>query len=128
MDREVRRLRDQFSVKFAENCYNGFWFSPEMDFIMDTVKLAQKHVTGEVQLRLYKGSASVRSRDAPLSLYDKELVSMDVGGGYDPRDAEGFIKINSIVRLDSTRAAPSPPRLPLLPPTHSATLRRVRSV
>jgi argininosuccinate synthase len=33
MDREVLRLRDMLSPRFAEIIYNGFWFSPEMDFI-----------------------------------------------------------------------------------------------
>ena len=38
----------------------------------------------------------MRGRSSPFSLYDKNLVSMDIGGGYDPRNAAGFININSI--------------------------------
>ena len=43
------------SAKFAEYCYNGLWYAPEMELVMNTVKLSQKHVKGEVFLTLYKG-------------------------------------------------------------------------
>ena len=43
LDREVRRLRDLYSLKFAELAYNGFWYSPEMDFILHAVKKSQEH-------------------------------------------------------------------------------------
>ena len=42
MDREVFRLRDTLSARFADLCYNGFWFSPEMDFILHAVKKSQE--------------------------------------------------------------------------------------
>ena len=35
MDREVMRLRNMLSPKIAELMYDGFWFSPEMEFLMD---------------------------------------------------------------------------------------------
>lgn len=96
MDREVRRLRDILSRKFSDVCYNGFWFSPEMDFLLNAMKKSQETVEGQVEVRLYKGHTYMRGRSSPFSLYDKNLVSMDIGGGYDPRNAAGFININSI--------------------------------
>ena len=33
IDREVMRLRDTMGIKFAELVYNGYWFSPEMQFL-----------------------------------------------------------------------------------------------
>jgi argininosuccinate synthase len=42
LDREVFRLRDTLSARFADLCYNGFWFSPEMDFILAAVKKSQE--------------------------------------------------------------------------------------
>ena len=33
MDREVTRLRDSLSVKFAESVYYGFWFAPEFEIL-----------------------------------------------------------------------------------------------
>jgi argininosuccinate synthase len=96
MDREVMRLRDMLAAKLAELIYNGFWFSPEMEFLMSAVDKSQDAIDGVVFLKLYKGNVFVTSRFSPSSLYDKRLASMDMEGGFDQRDSEGFIKINAI--------------------------------
>jgi len=96
MDREVMRLRDMLSGKFAELVYNGFWFSPEMEFLMVAIDKSQEVIDGEVTLKLYKGTAYPVARTSPSSLYDQDLSSMDIEGGYNQEDAEGFIKINAI--------------------------------
>ncbi len=96
MDREVMRLRDMLSPKFAEIVYNGFWYSPEMDFLMAAVKKSQEAIDGIVKLALYKGNVIVLARSSPSSLYDKELSSMDIEGGFNQMDSVGFIKINAI--------------------------------
>ena len=95
MDREVMRLRDMFSPKFAELVYNGFWFSPEMDFLMAAVNESQKAIDGSVTLKLYKGNVMVIGRESPSSLYNKDLSSMDIAGGFNQKDSEGFIKIHA---------------------------------
>ncbi len=96
MDREVMRLRDMLSTKFAELVYNGFWFSPEMEFLMVAIDKSQEVIDGDVTLKLYKGLAYPVARTSPSSLYDQDLSSMDIEGGYNQEDAEGFIKINAI--------------------------------
>jgi argininosuccinate synthase len=96
MDREVMRLRDMLSAKFAELVYNGFWFSPEMDFLMVAIDKSQEVIDGEVTVKLYKGVAYPVARTSPSSLYDQDLSSMDIEGGYNQEDAGGFIKINAI--------------------------------
>ena len=48
LDRQVRRLRDEFSQKLSEILYNGFWFSAEREFIMTAVKQSQLAVNGTV--------------------------------------------------------------------------------
>ncbi|MBF0442068.1 MAG: argininosuccinate synthase [Oligoflexales bacterium] len=96
MDREVMRLRDMLSAKVSELIYNGFWFSPEMDFLMSAINKSQELIDGTVWMKLYKGSVYVLRRESPSSLYDKELSSMDVEGGFNQTDSEGFIKINAI--------------------------------
>jgi argininosuccinate synthase len=96
MDREVLRLRDGLSPSFTHLIYNGFWFSPEMDFIEAAFRQAEQLIDGKVRLRLYKGGVAVLGRESPSSLYDRELSSMDVEGGYDQTDARGFIRINSL--------------------------------
>jgi argininosuccinate synthase len=96
MDREVMRLRNMLSPVFSEIVYNGFWFSPEMDFLMAAIKKSQELIDGIVYLTLYKGNVIVDGRESPSSLYNKELSSMDIEGGFDQKDSEGFIKINAI--------------------------------
>ncbi|MDO9581087.1 MAG: argininosuccinate synthase [Bacteroidales bacterium] len=103
MDREVMRLRNMLTPKFAELIYNGFWFSPEMDFLMAAMEKSQEIIDGSVHLCLYKGNVIIEGRESPSSLYDKRLSSMDIEGGFDQTDSKGFIRINAI-RLMAHRA------------------------
>ncbi len=96
MDVEVQRLRDMFAPKLAQIIYNGFWFSPEMDFLMAAVKKSQELIDGVVVVSLYKGRAMAVGRSSPSSLYNQELSSMDVAGGFDQTDSVGFININAL--------------------------------
>jgi len=96
MDREVLHLRDMLAPKYAELIYNGFWYSPEGDFLRAAFNQSQRLISGVVRIRLYKGNAIPEGRESPSSLYDRELSSMDVAGGYDQVDAAGFIAINAL--------------------------------
>ncbi len=100
MDKEVMHIRDSLVSKFSELIYNGFWFSPEMDFIMNAFDKSQEAIDGRVVLSLYKGNVTMIGRESHTSLYDQELSSMDVEGGFDATDSRGFININAI-RLKS---------------------------
>jgi argininosuccinate synthase len=103
MDREVLRLRNMLSPIFSEFIYNGFWFSPEMDFLMAAMDKSQELIDGTVHLCLYKGNVLIEGRESPSSLYDSKLSSMDIEGGFDQTDSKGFIRINAI-RLMAHRA------------------------
>lgn len=96
MDREVMRLRDMLAPKFAEIVYYGFWYSPEMEFLMAAINKSQEIIDGAVHLSLYKGNIAIEGRESPSSLYEKDLSSMDIEGGFNQKDSEGFIKINAI--------------------------------
>jgi argininosuccinate synthase len=96
MDREVMRLRNMLTPTFSEIVYNGFWFSPEMEFLMAAINKSQELIDGIVYMTLYKGNVIIDGRESPSSLYNKELSSMDIAGGFDQKDSAGFIKINAI--------------------------------
>lgn len=96
LDREVFHLKEMWMPKIAQLIYNGFWFSPEMDFLMAAIEQSQLRVEGYVSLKLYKGNALITSRSSPYSLYDHNIASMDRLGGYDQSDAKGFIKLNAL--------------------------------
>lgn len=96
MDKEVMHLRDMLIPKFSELIYNGFWFSPEMDFVMSAFNKSQEAIDGKVVVSLYKGNVTVIGRESPISLYDQDLSSMEVEGGFDATDSRGFINITAI--------------------------------
>jgi argininosuccinate synthase len=93
LDRDLTHLRDQLSPVVAEMVYYGFWYCAKMDALLAFIREAQKPVTGEVTLTLYKGNVRVSSRTSPNSLYDPEIASMEKGGDYNQTDAEGFLRI-----------------------------------
>ena len=96
LDRGEAHLKDEIMPKYAEIIYNGFWFSSERLALQNLIDSTQKNVNGDVKLKLYKGNVMVLGRRSPNSRYNKSLVSFDQEGDYDQKDAEGFIKINSL--------------------------------
>jgi argininosuccinate synthase len=99
LDREVMHERDRLMPRFAELIYNGFWFSPEMDFLRTAIDGSQQNVTGEARLRLYKGGLQVTGRRSPVSLYSEALSSFEDAGEadtYRQGDATGFIALQGL--------------------------------
>jgi argininosuccinate synthase len=96
VDREALHLRDSLVSKYAELIYNGYWFSPERQALQTLVDEVGKSVSGTARLKLYKGSCSVVGRKSPSSLYDPEMATFEAEKVYDQKDAEGFIKLNSL--------------------------------
>ncbi|WP_018632817.1 argininosuccinate synthase [Neomegalonema perideroedes] len=97
LDRGAAHLKDELMPRYAELIYNGYWFSPEREMLQALIDKSQEHVTGEVRLKLYKGSVNVVGRSSPASLYSEQHVTFeDDKGAYDQKDAGGFIKINAL--------------------------------
>ncbi|MBX5039608.1 argininosuccinate synthase [Rhizobium lentis] len=97
LDRAAMHLKDEIMPRYAELIYNGLWFAPERDMLQALIDRSQAFVSGEVTMRLYKGSASVISRTSPCSLYSADLVTFEESSiAYDHIDAEGFIRLNGL--------------------------------
>ncbi len=96
IDKGEAHLKDEIMPKYAEAIYNGLWFSSERKAMQNLIDLTQQNVNGEVKIKLYKGNVIILGRKSENSLYDTSLVSFDEKGQYDQKDAEGFIKINSL--------------------------------
>ena len=96
MDKEVYRIKSSLINRYAEAVYNGFWFSPEMEYLNACVDASQGRVTGTVTVELFKGNCFIKARTSTSGLYSSTLASMDVSGGYNQQDAAGFIRINSV--------------------------------
>ncbi|KAF4124230.1 argininosuccinate synthase [Geosmithia morbida] len=98
LDTRVRELRDQFvTLSWSRQLYNGMYFSPEREFVENSIIHSQQHVDGQVRMMVYKGNAYVVGRSSETSnLYSADDASMDSLETFSPQDASGFININAI--------------------------------
>ena len=97
LDKGEAHLKDEIMPKYAELIYNGFWFSSERIALQNLIDSTQSKVNGEVKIKIFKGNVIILGRRSETnSLYDNSLVSFDEVGDYNQKDAEGFIKINSL--------------------------------
>jgi argininosuccinate synthase len=92
LDREVLHFKQQLALKYADLVYYGLWFTPLREALDAFFTATQSNVTGTIRLKLYKGNISVSGRTSPYSLYQMGLAAFSMAG-YDPKDAEGFIRI-----------------------------------
>ncbi|MEA3498890.1 MAG: argininosuccinate synthase, partial [Campylobacterota bacterium] len=96
LDREEAHLKDSMISKYADLIYNGFWFSPEREMMQAAIDTTQKHVEGEVRLKLYKGNVIVVGRTSPKSLFSEAHSTFEADDVYNQKDAEGFIRLNAL--------------------------------
>jgi argininosuccinate synthase len=93
LSKQQIRLKKLIATEYAELIYNGLWFSGHHQDIAAYVASTQRHVTGAIRLRLQRGQATVVSRKADESLYDRGLATYDASDTYDQSAAVGFINI-----------------------------------
>ena len=97
MDRELLHLKEDLANRYTRLIYNGYWFSPERESLQKLINDSQKRVTGTVKIKILKGNVMVLGRKSPYSIYSEDLSTFETDSGdYDQRDAEGFIKVNSL--------------------------------
>lgn len=96
LDREILRVKTFLADKMADYVYNGFWFSPEGEYVKKCIEESQNNVNGRVTVEIFKGNCAAISRESLSSLYNQELSSMNVHGELNPSAATGFIEINAI--------------------------------
>jgi argininosuccinate synthase len=93
LPKDVARFKDVVAQQWAQMVYDGLWFSPLREALYAFVAHTQRHVTGDVRLKLYKGSSMVVGRKSPDQLYRLELATYGRGDEFDQSAAEGFIKL-----------------------------------
>jgi argininosuccinate synthase len=87
-ERAFKRIVDD---KWADLAYAGLWLDP-LKYDLDAfIRKTQERVTGEVIVRLYKGSVTVIGRRSPHALYNEDLASFD-SKTWDQRDGEALCK------------------------------------
>jgi argininosuccinate synthase len=96
LDREVMKIRDSLVSRYSELIYNGFWFSPEMKLLQQTMDSAQATVNGVVRLKLCKGVCLPVGRKSDQSLYQESFATFEEDQVYTQADAGGFIRLNAL--------------------------------
>lgn len=92
LDRDSVHEKEKLAARYAELVYFGQWFSPLREALDAFMNALMPTVTGDVTLKLFKGSSSVVGRTSPHALYSAHLASFDMRG-YTPADAAGFIRL-----------------------------------
>lgn len=93
LDRQTISYKNLMSQKYSELVYDGLWFSPLKEALDSFIDSTQKNVSGDVKIKLYKGSASAIASQSPYSLYSEEYVTFGEDEVYNQYDAEGFINL-----------------------------------
>jgi len=93
LEKNVFQYKNTISQDYANLIYNGTWFSPMREALDGFVEATQKHVTGLVRVKLFKGSVTLLGRTSPWSLYNEELATYTEADTFNHKSAEGFIHL-----------------------------------
>ncbi len=94
LERDVRHEKARLETRWSELVYDGMWFSPLKEALDAFIDETQRHVTGEVRLRVEApGLLRVSGRRSPHALYDYGLATYDAADTFEHADSEGFVKI-----------------------------------
>ncbi len=103
MSREQQRVKENLSAIYSDMVYDGRWFTELRRNIAAFMDSAHEFSTGDVRLRLHKGSCIVVGRRSPFSLYDFNLATYSTTDSFDHEAATGFIDIYSLSARTQSR-------------------------
>lgn len=81
--------------EWGELAYKGLWFDPLKEDLEAFINRIQERVTGEVTLRLWKGSCVVTGRTSPWALYSEDLASFE-SKTFDQSETTGMVKTHGM--------------------------------
>jgi argininosuccinate synthase len=93
LSKDQARTKARVAQEYADIVYNGLWFTAHREDLDAYVRSTQRYVTGDVRVRLHRGTCTVVGRSAPQALYQRQLATYDRGDQFDHSAAEGFISI-----------------------------------
>ena len=113
LERDLHHEKLRLEPRWSELVYDGLWFSPLKQALDAFFAESQRHVTGEVRLRLETGQCWVVGRRSPVSLYDHGLATYDSTDTFRHQDAEGFVRLWGLgvatwSAVQEKRGAPGP--------------------
>jgi argininosuccinate synthase len=93
MERDTLRLCERLMPDYADLVYTGRWFHPTRRAMDALFAEATRFVTGDVRVRLFKGTATAVSAKSPHSLYSEDLATFGQSASFDHADSYGFVKL-----------------------------------
>ena len=93
MTRHEVLFKQQIDAQWVFLAYAGLWVDPLKDDLDAFINKSQENVSGEVKLKLYKGSLQVIGRSSPMSLYDKNLANYNIKTSFNQSYSHGFIEL-----------------------------------
>jgi argininosuccinate synthase len=88
------QFKPQVDNQWAYLTYAGLWLEPLRSDLDAYIASVNEQVSGEITVRLYKGSATVVARRSPNAVYDQELAGFSESGGlFSQQASPGFIEL-----------------------------------
>jgi argininosuccinate synthase len=122
MDRDTQRQCEKLMPDYADVVYTGRWFAPLRESLDAFFAHATRHVTGSVQVKLYKGSATALSARSPWSLYSEDLATFGHSASFEHKDSYGFVRLYGLPGMVAASVARKNARKPAARPTDKAKL------
>ena len=89
------RFAEYMSTLYADLVYEALWQEPLREDIDQAIDHMQRRVSGEVVMKLFKGSIQPLSRKSPFSLHSIEQITFE-DKETDQREVEGMIKYHGL--------------------------------
>ena len=89
------RFADYMSTLYADLVYEALWQEPLREDLDQAFDHMQRRVSGEVVMKLFKGSIQPLSRKSPFSLHSIEQITFE-DKETDQREVEGMIKYHGL--------------------------------
>jgi len=109
LPRDVLDFKRTVELRFSQLVYDGLWFAPLRTALDAFVRSTQERASGEVTMKLFKGSSRVAGRRSPYSLYDAGLATYSSGDRFRQEMAEGFIYVWGLPARTWAALAPRAP-------------------
>lgn len=93
LDRETLSFKELIAQRYSRLIYDGLWFTPMKQAFDAFVESTQRTVTGQVKVKLFKGTAMPVGRKSPYSRYAEKLATYSGKDAFDQKAAAGFIQL-----------------------------------
>lgn len=96
LDKSGRKFRDTLSLELAHLVYDGRWYTPLREALFAATEVFARDCSGEVVVKLYKGTATAVQKRSANSLYSEAFATFGADEVYNQSHAEGFIRLYSL--------------------------------